>query len=322
MRITIALGGNALLQAGQEGTFAQQRENAHKALSQLVELMKEHSILLTHGNGPQVGKLHLQNDLAREKTPAMPFDVCGAMTQGQIGYLLQQQLKNELSKRGIERDVVAVLTQTEVDPGDPAFKEPTKPVGSFYTAAEAQKFMAERKEIWIEDSGRGWRKVVPSPQPRKIVEEKIIKDLVERYLVIAAGGGGIPVIREEGLYRGVEAVIDKDLAAQLLARAVDSEVLIILTDVSHVALNFGQPHEKKLRRVTIDELQYYDREGHFASGSMGPKVRAAINFVKDGGERAIITSLDCVVDAVNGNTGTQVFYNRLSAYGADYRLTS
>ncbi|NMD41848.1 MAG: carbamate kinase, partial [Firmicutes bacterium] len=198
----------------------------------------------------------------------------------------------------------------------------TKPVGSFYTSAEAQRYMVERGEVWIEDSGRGWRKVVPSPQPRKIVEEKMIRELADRYLVIAAGGGGIPVIRKEGLYRGVEAVIDKDLAAQLLAKAVNSEVLIILTDVSHVALNFGQPDEKQLGRVTIDELQHYEQEGHFASGSMGPKVRAAINFVREGGERAIITSLDCVVEAVNGDTGTQVFYNRLSAYGTDYRLIS
>lgn len=322
MRITIALGGNALLQAGQEGSFDQQIENANRALSQLVELTEKHSILLTHGNGPQVGKLHLQNDLAREKTPAMPFDVCGAMTQGQIGYLLQQQLKNELTRRGLARDVITVLTQTEVDPADPAFSKPTKPVGSFYTSEEAQRYMVERGEVWIEDSGRGWRKVVPSPQPRKIVEEKMIRELADRYLVIAAGGGGIPVIRKEGLYRGVEAVIDKDLAAQLLAKAVNSEVLIILTDVSHVALNFGQPDEKQLGRVTIDELQHYEQEGHFASGSMGPKVRAAINFVREGGERAIITSLDCVVEAVNGDTGTQVFYNRLSAYGTDYRLIS
>lgn len=184
--------------------------------------------------------------------------------------------------------------------------------------------MAERGEAWIEDSGRGWRKVVPSPVPRKIVEEKIIREMVERYLVIAGGGGGIPVIYREGSYRGVEAVIDKDLAAQLLARAVRSEVLIILTDVSHAALNYGRPDERPLERVTVAELQRYEREGHFASGSMGPKVRAAITFVQEGGERAIITSLDCAAEALKGNTGTQVYADRMKEECASggYRLTS
>jgi len=306
MRITIALGGNALLQAGQEGTFEQQAQNARTALSQLVEMMKEHDIVLTHGNGPQVGKLHLQNELARDKTPAMPFDVCGAMTQGQIGYLLQQQLKNELLRHGIKRQVVTLITQTVVDPEDQAFKNPTKPVGSFYSAEEAKKFMAEKNEVWIEDSGRGWRKVVPSPEPRSIVEEEIIKDLVDKYIVIASGGGGIPVVLENGVYRGVEAVIDKDLAAQILARAVGSEVLMILTDVSHAAINYGKPDQKQIGTVTVTELKRYNAEGHFASGSMGPKVRAAISFVENGGRRAIITSLDRALAALDGKEGTQV----------------
>ncbi len=306
MRITIALGGNALLQAGQEGTFEQQAQNARTALSQLVEMMKEHHIVLTHGNGPQVGKLHLQNELAREKTPPMPFDVCGAMTQGQIGYLLQQQLQNELLRHGIKRQVVTLITQTVVDPEDEAFKNPTKPIGSFYSAEEAKKFMAEKNEVWIEDSGRGWRKVVPSPEPRSIVEEEIIKDLVDKYIVIASGGGGIPVVLENGVYRGVEAVIDKDLAAQLLARAVGSEVLMILTDVSHVAINYGKPDQKQIGTVTTTELRRYHAEGHFASGSMGPKVRAAISFVENGGKRAIITSLERALAALNGKEGTQV----------------
>jgi len=306
MRITIALGGNALLQAGQEGTFEQQAQNARTALSQLVEMMKEHDIVLTHGNGPQVGKLHLQNELARDKTPAMPFDVCGAMTQGQIGYLLQQQLKNELLRHGIKRQVVTLITQTVVDPEDQAFKNPTKPVGSFYSAEEAKKFMAEKNEVWIEDSGRGWRKVVPSPEPRSIVEEEIIKELVDKYIVIASGGGGIPVVLENGVYRGVEAVIDKDLAAQILARAVGSEVLMILTDVSHAAINYGKPDQKQIGTVTVTELKRYNAEGHFASGSMGPKVRAAISFVENGGRRAIITSLDRALAALDGKEGTQV----------------
>jgi carbamate kinase len=250
----------------------------------------------------------MQNELAQKETPAMPMDVCGAMSQGQIGYLLQQQLSNELMKQGLGKEVVTLITRVEVDPADPSFQNPTKPVGSFYTEAEAVQFMREKKETWIEDSGRGWRKVVPSPQPRAIVEAKTVKKLVESScLVIASGGGGIPVVTDgAGGYRGIEAVIDKDLAAEILAEMVDAEVLMILTDVPRVFLNYGRPEQQELREVSVNELAEYAAEGHFAAGSMGPKVKAVLKFARKPGRRAVITSLGDAVEALQGNGGTQV----------------
>lgn len=308
MRIVIALGGNALLQAGQKGTVEEQLSNISLACRQLTQIAREHDLVITHGNGPQIGKILLQNELAQKETPAMPMDVCGAMSQGQIGYLLQQQLSNELVRQGMSKEVVTVITRVEVDPADPSFQNPTKPVGSFYSKAEADIFMREKKETWIEDSGRGWRKVVPSPQPQAIVEAKTVKRLVESScLVIASGGGGIPVVPDgEGGYRGVEAVIDKDLASEILAEMVDAEVLMILTDVPRVFLNYGRPEQQELREVSVQELAGYAAEGHFAAGSMGPKVGAVLRFARKPGRRAVITSLGDAVQALQGNEGTQI----------------
>jgi carbamate kinase len=311
LKILVALGGNALLKSYERGTFEEQSHWTKIACRQLVEMVKEHELIVTHGNGPQIGKLHLQNELANTQTPALPLDVCGAMTQGQIGYMIQQFLKRELLAQGLSKEVVSIITQVVVDPKDPRMDDPTKPIGSFYTKEEAQMFIKEKNETWIEDSGRGWRKVVPSPVPIKIVEEKAIRQLTESgYIVVAAGGGGIPVIDTVHGYKGIEAVIDKDLAGGLLAELVDADVFIMLTDVAQVSLNYGKPNQQNLGRVTVSEMERYEKEGHFASGSMGPKVRIATQFASKQGKRAIITSLEEAVSALNGNAGTVITAER------------
>jgi len=307
MKVTIALGGNALIRAKEKGTAEEQRNNVKMACNELVKIIKEHDVIITHGNGPQVGNLQIQNDNARNAVPPMPLYVCVAMTQGQIGFMLQQQLNNKLVEEGVNRQVVTLVTQLVVDKNDPAFDNPTKPIGPFYTEEEAREFMKEKKGLWVEDSGRGWRKVVPSPQPINIVEQETIKDLVEQGLIIiAGGGGGIPVIKENGNYVGIEAVIDKDLGGELLARLTGSDLLLILTDVSNVALNYKKPGEKMLTSVTIEEIKQYEKEGHFKAGSMGPKVKAALNFLECGGKKAIITSLEEAYGAINGYSGTHI----------------
>jgi carbamate kinase len=307
MKIVVALGGNALVHAGESGTFEEQSYRAKIACRQLVEIIKDHELIITHGNGPQIGRLQLQNEMARFETPALPLDVCGAMTQGQIGYMLQQQLKIELTAKGINKEVISLITQVVVDPNDPCMANPTKPIGSFYSKEEAVRFMEQKNEVWIEDSGRGYRKVVPSPTPIRIVEENIIRHLVDKgFLVIAAGGGGIPVVAAEHGYRGIEAVIDKDLAGGLLAEIVDADVLVILTDVPQVYLHYGAPEQKALNCVTVAEMEKYEQEGHFASGSMGPKVRVAARFASAKGRKAIITSLDKATLALEGKAGTHV----------------
>lgn len=314
MRIVAALGGNALLRADQQGTLEEQVENIRVACRQLARLARHHELVITHGNGPQIGKIHLQNELARGETPAMPLDICGAMSQGQIGYLLQQQLKNELARAGIPREVVTVVTQVMVDPEDPSFSCPTKPIGSFYSRQEAERFMREKGEKWVEDSGRGWRKVVPSPRPREIVEGGVIRMLVERAcLVIAAGGGGIPVIKgQEGSLGGIEAVIDKDLASELLAEIVEADALLILTDVPRVYLHYGKPGQAALDEVTVEEMERYEAAGHFAAGSMGPKVRAAVCFARRRKRRAVITSLEKAAEALEGREGTHIVPHEIS----------
>lgn len=309
MKIVVALGGNALLKAGQSGTVEEQYENVETACRQLVQMAQDNELVITHGNGPQVGKILLQNETARDKTPAMPLDICGAMSQGQIGYILQQGLCKEFQRQNVERDVATVITRVQVDRDDPSFQNPTKPIGSFYSREEAEQFKKNSGDTWVEDKARGgWRKVVPSPMPSKIVEEKIIKELVAGgYLVIASGGGGVPVIADEPAgYKGIEAVIDKDLAGELLATIVDADVLMILTDVSEVYLNYGKPDQKKLGTVSVEEMEKYEEEGHFGAGSMGPKVNAAIRFARKKGKTAIITSLENAVKALTENTGTQL----------------
>jgi len=306
--IVIALGGNAILQPGQNGTVDEQMENVDSTAEQVAELIAQgHRVVITHGNGPQVGALLIQQEAGRDRVPPMPLDVCGAESQGQIGYMLQQSIGKMLARRSIPRPVATVITQMVVDPNDPAFANPTKPVGPFYSAYYAEQRMKETGEKWIEDAGRGWRRVVPSPDPIRIVEQDAILSLVRTgAIVIANGGGGIPVIEKGGLYKGVEAVIDKDLGGECLARDVGADVLLILTDVAHVALHYKTPHQVDLHTVQLDDLIRYQQEGHFKAGSMGPKVEACRRFVERGGEAAIIAQLDRAVEAIHGNAGTRI----------------
>lgn len=303
--VVVALGGNAILQPKQKGTIEEQRANVEMSVKNIAKLIQEgYRVVISHGNGPQVGNILLQNAAARDQVPAMPLDVCGAESQGLIGYMIQQSLYNELKRLDIDKKVVTLLTQVVVAKDDPAFQHPTKPVGTFYTKEEAEVGLA-RGEKWIEDSGRGWRKVVPSPKPQEIVELDLIKALVEAgAIVIASGGGGIPVIKEEGCLIGVEAVIDKDLASSLLAKRLEADILAIATDVTHVAINYGTPNQKNLTSLTVAEAKKYLEEGQFGVGSMGPKVQAALNFVEAGGE-AVIGSLSNLNEMVKGLSGTR-----------------
>ena len=307
-RITAALGGNAL-----GDTPAQQREKAAAAAGALAELIRQgHEVVIAHGNGPQVGmiQLGLAHAAAEGAIRAeMPLPECGAMSQGYIGYHLQNALQRALRAQGLETGVCTVVTQVEVARGDPAFRDPTKPVGPFYTRAEAEARMAAGEGLFREDAGRGWRRVVPSPEPADIVEKDAVLALVERgFVVIACGGGGIPVVKNgEGDYEGVPAVIDKDFAAERLAEATESELLLILTAVDRVCVGFGRPDQRELSSLTADEAERYAAAGEFAPGSMLPKVRAALRFARSApGRRAIICSLEKAAGALTGETGTVI----------------
>lgn len=306
----VALGGNAILKPGQEGTAQQQLENVSETTEQLVAMVLSggYKIVVSHGNGPQVGNILLQNELAKEEVPSLPLDMCGAESQGLIGYMLSQCLDNIFNENGREDIPVAtVLTQTLVDSEDPAFDDPSKPVGPFYTKGAAEKLEEEKGYDIIEDAGRGYRRVVPSPEPLAIVEKEPIRQLLEVHtVVIASGGGGIPVDKEGSRLVGKEAVIDKDLASEQLAEDVGAEILLILTDVENVFINYNEPDEKPLGEVSVAEMEGYLKDGEFAKGSMKPKVKAGIRFVKSGGERAIITSLDKVIDGLEGKAGTTI----------------
>ena len=308
--IVVALGGNAILQPGQKGTFEEQMENVHVTCEQLAQMVVsgKYKIVVTHGNGPQVGNLLLQNEAGKDVAAPMPLFVCGAESQGLIGFMMQQNLGNLLAEKGKDGIPIAtVVTQVVVDKDDPAFTNPTKPVGPFYSAEEAKALEADKGYNVREDAGRGWRRVVPSPDPIEINEKEAIRQLVEaRSIVIASGGGGIPVVREDGKLQGVDAVIDKDLAGERLAADVGASVFMVLTDVDQVKLNYKTPEEKGLSTITVAEAKAYAAEGHFAKGSMEPKVRAAIRFVESGGEKAVITSLDRAVDALEGKAGTTI----------------
>ncbi|MBE7128029.1 carbamate kinase [Bacillus mycoides] len=305
-KIVVALGGNAI-QSG-DATAQAQQEALERTAEQLTKIMENDvDIVIAHGNGPQVGNILLQQKVAEtEKTPAMPLDTCGAMSQGMIGYWMENAIEKALKKRKIKKDVATVITRVIVDEKDEAFENPTKPIGPFYTEEEARKLMEETKAVFKEDAGRGWRRVVPSPKPVSIHEHKIINSLVEDGdIVIAVGGGGIPVIESEEGLKGTEAVIDKDFAAQKLAELVDADTLVILTAVDHVYLNFNKTNQKKLEAVTVDELEQYIRDNQFAAGSMLPKIQAAINFANtDPKRKTIITSLEKVYEALEENTGT------------------
>jgi len=311
--VVIALGGNAILQPGQRGTFEEQMDNVRLTCKQLAEMVVSgrYKLVITHGNGPQVGNILLQNELVQEVAAPMPLDVCGAESQGLIGYMIQQTLHNILGSQGRnDIPIATVITQVVVDKHDPAFQDPTKPVGPFYTEEEAKKLAAEKGYQVKEDAGRGWRRVVPSPDPLEIFEKEAIRSLLEDHvIVIAAGGGGVPIIREGGMIRGVEAVIDKDLAGERLAVDVEAKVFLILTDVDEVKLNYKTPQERGISYMTVEEAKRYRAEGHFAKGSMEPKVRAAIRFIEAGGKRAIITSLSRAMDALEGKAGTTITKN-------------
>jgi len=308
-KVVIALGGNALQEAGTPATAEAQLEVVKKTAKYIADISeKGYEIAIAHGNGPQVGRIVLASETASHVTPAMPFDVCGAMSQGYIGYHIQQALRHELIKRGKDIPVVTLVTQVVVDKNDPAFQNPTKPIGPFYTEEEAKKIAAEKGYVMKEDAGRGWRRVVASPMPLKIVEIDSVKRLWDSTIVITVGGGGIPVIeKEDGSLEGVAAVIDKDLAAERLAEEVDADILMILTEVDKVSINFRKPDQKDLDSMTVAEAEKYIEEGHFAPGSMLPKVLASVKFAKSKpGKKAIITSLYKAVDALEGREGTAI----------------
>lgn len=309
MKIVAALGGNALQSGRAEPTAEAQLAVAQETCERLADLAEMGcELVVVHGNGPQVGRILLASEAAKDVTPAMPFDVCGAMSQGYIGYHLQQSLGRALKERGIDTPVVTLLTQMVVDAEDPGFKSPTKPIGPFYSEQEAQALAAEKGYTMKEDAGRGWRRVVASPIPAEIVELDSIKELIGSAVVITCGGGGIPVLRrEDGALEGVAAVIDKDFAAELLAESIDADMLLILTEVERVALNFNKPDQKELSSLTLAEAERYCAEGQFAPGSMLPKVRAAMRFAAAfPGRRAVITSLAKAAEALNGETGTVI----------------
>jgi carbamate kinase len=308
--VVVALGGNAILQPGQRGTFEEQMANVQITCEQLAQMVTSdrYRIVITHGNGPQVGNLLLQNEAAESVAAPMPLFACGAKSQGLIGLMIQQQLGNLLAARGRgDIPVATLVTQVVVDKHDSAFEHPSKPVGPFYSEDEARRLEQEKGYSVREDAGRGWRRVVPSPDPVEIHERHAIRHLVDaQALVIASGGGGIPVLRDNGRLVGVDAVIDKDLAGERLAVDVDASIFMVLTDVDAVRLNYNTPEERALSKLTVSEAKRYADEGHFAKGSMEPKVRAAIRFVEAGGERSIITSLHKAVDALDGNAGTTI----------------
>jgi carbamate kinase len=299
-RIVIALGGNALIKEGEIGLFEEQLKNINSATQKIAELIKEnYSVVLTHGNGPQIGNLEIQMSSAKE-VPKMPLDVEDAMTQGQIGYFIQKSLRNFLP----EKEIVSITTEIEVNKNDPAFGNPTKPIGPFYSK---EKITELKIKDFIEDSGRGYRKVVPSPEPKKIVQLNTIKKLMQnKATVICCGGGGIPVIRKGKKWKGVEAVIDKDKASQLLANSLKIKELIILTDVEFVYLNYKKKNQQKIKEMKIDEAKKLLEEKQFGKGSMKPKIEACIKFIENNGKRAVITSLEKLIPAVKGKTGTTI----------------
>jgi carbamate kinase len=308
--IVFALGGNAILQPGQKGTLYEQVANIETACTYIAEIITSsgYRVVITHGNGPQVGNVLLQNEAARDLVPMMPLDVCGAATQGMIGYIIQQTLANILRTAEFTHNITTVLTQTIVDKDDPAFKTPTKPVGPFYDEKEAEKLRRERGWKLIYDSGRGYRRVVPSPKPVRIQETRIIKNMLNNdEIVVAVGGGGIPVARDINRnLLGIEAVIDKDLATGRLAQDICADILMILTDVEQVMLNYGQPEAKGISHMTVAEAKKHLAQGQFGVGSMKPKIEASIEFVKHGGKKAIITELSKTAAALAGKAGTTI----------------
>lgn len=344
MRMVIALGGNAIKKADEKGTAEEQLKNVRETCECIWELVTDHEIVITHGNGPQVGSILIQQESGEPYVPGMPMDVCVAESQGLIGYMIQQSLRNTLDAHDVRREIVTVITQVLVDESDPAFQNPTKPVGPFYTKERAEQLRKEGVSI-MEDAGRGYRRVVPSPNPKQVLEAEVIKSLLQQgVIVIGVGGGGIPVGRKnqnmngknenrnqnqnksrnqdknqdknqdedknkDDLY-GIEAVIDKDLASEILAESIKADCFIILTDVEQVALHYGKPNQKNLDVLTVEEAETYSKEGHFHPGSMKPKILSAIRFLRAGGKRVIITSPQKINEALKGEAGTEIVLTR------------
>lgn len=304
----VAVGGNSLIRAGEQGTTAEQLANARRTARALVELIHlGYRLVVTHGNGPQVGAQLLRSERASNVVYNQALDVCGASSQGEIGYLLEQSLRNELAAAGVDIPVVSLVTQTVVSSDDPAMCAPTKPIGPFYSRAAAEE---KRRTLgWhvVEDAARGYRRVVPSPQPLEIVELDVIRSLfASEVLVVCAGGGGVPVMRVDGQLQGLEAVIDKDRASALLATELAVELFVILTDTDHVYLNYKKSSQTPLTSVTVSQLQQYHREGHFPPGNMGPKIVSALRFLRSGGKEVVITSFEHLCEAVTGRAGTRI----------------
>lgn len=306
--ILIAVGGNSLIRAGEKGTVSEQLNNARRTAAAIVGLVRAgYRIVITHGNGPQVGAQLLRSERASDQVPGQTLDVCGAASQGEIGYLLAQALRRELTAAALPVPVVGIVTQTVVSAGDPAMQNPTKPIGPFYSRVDAE----EKKRLFgwtiVEDAARGYRRVVPSPEPVEIVEIGVIRELVNAgVLVIACGGGGIPVVRANGGFKGVEAVIDKDRASALLASELGVDIFAISTDTDYVYLDYKKPTQRPLQCVSADEIEEHFRAGHFPPGNMGPKVESALRFLHAGGREVIISSYEHLCDAVAGKAGTRI----------------
>lgn len=314
-KIVLAIGGNAIIKEGQRGTIEEQQKNINESCEPVLGLIEQgHTVVITHGNGPQVGNTLIKTKMAESVVPAYPIDVCDAETQGNLGYLIQQAFRNKMVERNITKTVATVVTQAIVSKDDPAFETPTKPIGPFYSKEEMEEILKTEKLTFIEDSGRGYRRVVASPKPIKIVEKEAIEALLEKGItVITAGGGGIPVIENNGMLKGTEAVIDKDFASALLAAEIKADYLFILTGVEQVAIHFGTPQQQNLLEMTADDALRYMDEGHFPKGSMGPKIEAAVLFLQKGGKNVIITSIDKLQDALQGKTGTRIVMKKEAA---------
>lgn len=307
----MAIGGNSLIKSADRQTVPDQWEAMAETAEHIAAMIAQGwDVVITHGNGPQVGFILLRSELASHVLHTVPLDVCGADTQGAIGYMAQVTLDDALLRRGVRRQTATVVTRVVVDQADPAFQYPTKPIGPFYTEEQAQRYREERGWVVREDAGRGWRRVVPSPKPLEIVETAAIQTLLGAgFIVVGVGGGGIPVVREAGgRLRGVEAVIDKDLASSLLARTIKADLFLISTAVERVALNYGKPGERFLERMTLEEAKRYLAEGHFPAGSMGPKIQASIDYLEAGGKEVLITSPEALERALAGETGTRIVH--------------
>lgn len=307
--LVIAIGGNAILKEGQRGTVEEQFENVNACCDPIVDLYaKGYRIVLVHGNGPQVGNILLQVEAAADTVAPQTIDLCGAQTQGQLGYMLQRSVHNMFQRKHIQGKITSVVTQVIVDPADPAFQNPTKPIGPFYTEERARQIQAEHPEAVLkEDSGRGWRRVVASPKPLRIIERDSVRSLLDQnHIVVSGGGGGIPVAIEDGHYVGVEAVVDKDLVAAIIARDLSADKLVILTGVDQVFVDFGKPTQRPIPRMTVSQAKQYMDQGQFPAGSMKPKIEAALGYLASGGKEVLITSIDKLSQALEGTSGTVI----------------